>query len=215
MGDEAIDGSKVGTKLIMFVAIIGLVLVAFLVGKNLINKGVDSMEQSAQSIDESRFSDYNGKTVRGRAVRTAVDNFANDDVAILINNIAMNDSAGSSEINSLKSDGANIVTVTGAKGSMESSSSSSGFTTVSNPQCVNYVAVLDATSISAAEGEAVYDKDFKTDSTGTIERYMKKQNFQKKGQIEYIADSGSYKCSLIRNKSKEIVGIICIQQPVY
>ena len=34
MGDEAVEGSKMGTKLIMFVAIVALALVAFLVGKN-------------------------------------------------------------------------------------------------------------------------------------------------------------------------------------
>ena len=39
MGNEAIEGSKMGSQLIMFVAIVGLALIAFLVGKNLMNTG--------------------------------------------------------------------------------------------------------------------------------------------------------------------------------
>jgi heme/copper-type cytochrome/quinol oxidase subunit 4 len=39
LGNEAIEGSKMGSQLIMFVAIVGLALIAFLVGKNLMNTG--------------------------------------------------------------------------------------------------------------------------------------------------------------------------------
>lgn len=88
MGDEAVDGSKMGTKLIMFVAIIGLALAAFLVGKSLINTGVDNLETSSKSINDSRFADYNKKIVKGRAVKSAIDTFQNEEVIILIHTLS-------------------------------------------------------------------------------------------------------------------------------
>lgn len=91
MGDEAVDGSKMGTKLIMFVAIIGLALVAFLVGKALVNTGVDNLESSARNINDSRFSDYNNKVVKGRSVKSALDTFANEEVIILVHTLTEGD----------------------------------------------------------------------------------------------------------------------------
>ena len=94
MGDEAVDGSKMGAKFIFFVAILGLALVAFIVGKSLVNTGVDGMEQSVQSINDARYSDYNGKVVRGRAVKSAIENFSNEEVAIVICSLACADANG-------------------------------------------------------------------------------------------------------------------------
>lgn len=94
MGDEAVDGSKMGTKLIMFVAIIGLALVAFLVGKALVNTGVDGLESASRNINDSRFSDYNNKVVKGRAVKSALENFANQEVIILVHTLSEGDAVG-------------------------------------------------------------------------------------------------------------------------
>ena len=207
MGDEATQGAQVGTKLIMFVAIIGLVLVAFLVGKNLINKGVDSMETSAQTIDESRFSDYNGKTVRGRAVKTAIDNFTNDDVAILVNTLAMNDSDGTTKLAKVQSEsGATIVTMSGV------SAYNNNGTSLNQAKYINYCALLTASTLTCEDGEIVYDDDFNVDANGNINRYTVYSNMSKKGQVEYIADSSSFTSTLIKNKSHEIVGIVFTQR---
>ena len=93
MGDEAVDGSKMGTKLIMFVAIIGLALVAFLVGKALVNTGVDGLETASRNINDSRFSDYNNKVVKGRSVKSALETFANEEVIILVHTLNEGDLA--------------------------------------------------------------------------------------------------------------------------
>lgn len=110
MGDEAVDGSKIGTKLIMFCAIIALVLVAFLVGKSLINSGVDNLETTSKSINDSRFSDYNKKIVKGRAVKSALENFNGEEVIILVHTL----SEGSST-HAVIADGNNIVSPTNVK----------------------------------------------------------------------------------------------------
>jgi hypothetical protein len=88
LGNEAVEGSKMGTQLIMFVAIVAIALAAFLVGKNLVNSGLDNMETTVGKVNDSRFSDYNNKVVRGRALKQAIDNFQNEEVAILVNNLA-------------------------------------------------------------------------------------------------------------------------------
>jgi hypothetical protein len=84
MGEEAVDGSKLGTKLIMFVAIIGLALAAFLLGKNLVNTGVDNLETSVKSITDSQFSDYDSKIVKGRVVKSAFTTFGNSEYALVV-----------------------------------------------------------------------------------------------------------------------------------
>lgn len=106
MGGEAVEASKLGTLLIMFVAVVAIALAAFLVGKGLMNTGVDNLETTAGKINDSRFSDYNNKNVRGRALKQAIDNFAHEEVAILVNNLAFNgNNAGAALIQSTAIDG--------------------------------------------------------------------------------------------------------------
>ena len=222
MGDEAVDGSKMGTKLIMFVAIIGLALAAFLVGKSLINTGVDNMESSSKSINDSRFSDYNKKIVKGRAVKSAIDTFQNEEVIIIVHTLSEGSNskkeAGSVDGLIKSGDKSSILgerELTGNEKvvSIEGTKFDSNTAIGDGGTCgVNYNALVKA-KIKAENGGYIYDDDFDTDdTTGAVKYNLNTTNITKKGQPEYIADGSSFDAALIKNSSGEIVGIVFSQK---
>jgi hypothetical protein len=234
MGDEAIEGSKLGTKLIMFVAIIGLALVAFLVGKNLVNTGVDSMETSVASVNDSRFSDYDKKVVRGRAVKSAIDNFANSEVAIVVCTLKMADANGSAltSENLVNYDEKSTVQAKISGASMNNSAGG----TLESPIGINYNALLadvgnnysftdesnadnniygNPVSLTMSNGYVTFDGDFAQDSSGNVAFDLNTTNITKKGSGEYISDSASFNANLIKNSAGEIIGILFMQKKLY
>lgn len=218
MGDEAVDGSKMGTKLIMFVAIIGLALAAFLVGKSLINTGVDNLEGSAKSINDSRFADYNKKIVKGRAVKSAIDTFQNEEVIILIHTLTEGSNTQDAVSNGIKDSGKSqmlgrdletneqVVEINGAKFDSNTKIGNGG------AGAVNYNALIKS-QVKAENGGYIYDDDFLTDTTtGAVKYNLNTANITKKGQAEYIADGSSFDAALIKNSAGEIVGIVFSQK---
>lgn len=233
-----------GTQLIMFVAIVAIALAAFLVGKGLVNSGLDNMETTVGKVNDSRFSDYNNKVVRGRALKQAIDNFANEEVAILVNNLAFNGTATTGSPNTIQSslgtDNYNKTTVstieTSGNGGETSSGKVSGYTTTgkdcSNVWFVNYNAVLGAKNSSNGKNEItknltikdlykdtttggyVFLNDFVTSDNGDVQYYLVTTPLSKKGDVQYVADSASYQANLIKNSSGEIMGIVFIQRKI-
>jgi hypothetical protein len=222
MGEEAVDGSKLGTKLIMFVAIIGLALAAFLLGKSLVNTGVDQMETSVKSISDSQFSDYDSKVVRGRAVKNAFSTFGNSEYALVVCTTEMaSDSSwvnkatyGTQKLSAALKD-ANGQTIEIENSGMQNSSGKS----VEKVVALNYNAQLDMTSdgtsskaLSLNNGYAEFNGTFATDDGGNVKYYLYQVNLSKKGQPEYVADSSSFNACLIKNSSGDILGIIFLQR---
>lgn len=223
MGEEAVDGAKLGTKLIMFVAIIGLTLVAFLLGKNLINNGVDQMETSVKAINESQFTDYDAKIVRGRVVKSAFSTFGNSEYAIVISTLstARAGEKGADKVAD-KCAGACIVQLNNS--GMEITDEN-GTKVYSEAIAINYNAQLkepyleadkksgskQTVELTLSEGSYAYDGDFYT-KNGNVRYFMNQQNLTKKGQIEYIADSSSFNANLIKNESGDIMGIVFVQR---
>lgn len=233
MGDEAVDGSKIGTKLIMFCAIIALVLVAFLVGKSLINSGVNNLETTSKTISDSRFSDYNKKIVKGRAVKTAIENFNGEEVIILVHTLA--EGSSKNPIADKTADGKtfnrsaveevlgyNQGTLGGTKAqgvaiegdnnwdSQKAAGDGKNF-------FMNYNALVstDITKkVTLTNGDYIYDADFQTDASQNVVYNNNVENLTKKGSPEYVSDSSSFKASLIKNSAGEIVGILFAQKKV-
>ena len=237
MGDEAVDGSKIGTKLIMFCAIIALVLVAFLVGKSLINSGVNNLETTSKTISDSRFSDYNKKIVKGRAVKTAIENFNGEEVIILVHTLA----EGSSTTGSADTDkigktfnrsavelvlGYDPGTLEGTKAqgvAIEGDNNWDSQTGAGNGKnfFMNYNALVSTDTTNAknakvtlTNGDYIYDADFQTDASQNVVYNNNVENLTKKGSPEYVSDSSSFKASLIKNSAGEIVGILFAQKKV-
>ena len=78
---------------------------------------------------------------------------------------------------------------------------------------VNYNALVKS-AITLKDGNYIYDDDFATEDSGNIKYNNSTDNITKKGSLEYISDGSSFKASLIKNSSGEIVGILFAQKKV-
>lgn len=238
MGDEAVDGSKIGTKLIMFCAIIALVLVAFLVGKSLINSGVNNLETTSKTISDSRFSDYNKKIVKGRAVKTAIENFNGEEVIILVHTLAEGscpaiggadkDKAGKTfnrsavetilgyDQNALEGTKAQGVAIEGDNNWDSQTGAGNGINFFMNYNALVSTDTKNAKNakVTLTNGDYIYDADFQTDDSQNVVYNNNVENLTKKGSPEYVSDSSSFKASLIKNSAGEIVGILFAQKKV-
>jgi len=233
MGNEAIEGSKMGSQLIMFVAIVGLALIAFLVGKNLMNTGLEQMESTVQSVNDSRFSDYNGKTVRGRAVKSAIDTFANDNVAIFVHTLAMEGQSGLDLLQSghVGQEGwqgtphtngnAAIVDNGLVKGSNLwyisdlAVDTNDGGSVDKDVLFVNYGAQLSTEGKFEFDGKVTFNRDFALTKSGNVQYNADGSLITKQGTAEYIANSSSFNAQLIKNSAGETIGIIFFQKKTY
>jgi hypothetical protein len=233
MGTEAIEGSKMGSQLIMFVAIVGLALIAFLVGKNLMNTGLEQMESTVQSVNDSRFSDYNGKTVRGRAVKSAIDSFANDNVAIFVHTLSMEGNTGLALLQSghtgqaawlgvpHNNGGATIVSDGLTKGSNLWSltglavDTNDGLGSSTSITFANYGAQLSTEGKFTFEGKVTFDRDFALTASGNVQCNADGSLIAKQGTAEYVANSASFNSQLIKNSAGETIGIIFFQKKTF
>ena len=204
MGDEAVDGSKIGTKLIMFCAIIALVLVAFLVGKSLINSGVDNLETTSKSINDSRFSDYNlvHTLSEGSSTHTVI---ADSNTIVSPTNVKQFLGIGET-VNVPETMQGVAIKGDDKWDSLEAAGKGKNF-------FVNYNALVKS-AITLKDGNYIYDDDFATEDSGNIKYNNSTDNITKKGSLEYISDGSSFKASLIKNSSGEIVGILFAQKKV-
>lgn len=229
MGNEAIEGSKMGSQLIMFVAIVGLALIAFLVGKNLMNTGLEQMESTVQSVNDSRFSDYNGKTVRGRAVKSAIDSFANDNVAIYVHTLSMEGTAGLTLLQGghtgqdawQATPHINETPVVGGGSSNLWAISdlavdtNDGTGTSTNVLFVNYGAQLSTEGEFEIDGKITFSRDFALTGSGNVMCNADGSLITKQGTAEYIANSASFNSQLIKNSAGETIGIIFFQKKTF
>lgn len=234
MGNEAIEGSKMGSQLIMFVAIVGLALIAFLVGKNLMNTGLEQMESTVQSVNDSRFSDYNGKTVRGRAVKSAIDTFANDNVAIFVHTLAMEGDSGLALLQSghVGQEGWQDTHTNGYdaikdvnNGLVKGSNlwyisdlavdTNDGGSVATNVLFVNYGALLSTEGKFEFDGKVTFNRDFALTKSGNVQYNADGSLITKQGTAEYIANSSSFNAQLIKNSAGETIGIIFFQKKTY
>lgn len=193
MGDEAVDGSKMGTKLIMFVAIIGLALVAFLVGKALVNTGVDGLETASRNINDSRFSDYNNKVVKGRSVKSALETFANEEVIILVHTL----NEGDFSLNGTKAETTFAGKVSDGRGSTDDQLKGGGASGVIDANNADKVSAGDLQPLYAVHVDTSNEKPLSLDNNKGIGEdksgcFVNYNALAKNGKVS-IDKNGGYK----------------------
>jgi len=243
MGDEAVEGSSLGTKLIFFVAIIGFALVAFLVGKSLISSGIDGLEKTSRKVSDSQFSDYNKRVVKGRSVKSALDTFSGQEYIILVHTLAMGDADSSSNVlaaikdtrgtsteenkklaiantatgDLTETDALERVVELNASGAADTKKDSNNGVANADPVYINYnaLALNNKGQLQVKNGNYLYDDSFAlSKKTGNVLYNTNTTYTTKKGATEYISDSSSFDSSLIKNASGEIVGIVFSQKKI-
>ena len=187
-------------------------------------------------------SEYNNKTVTGSDVKKAINDFANEKVAILVNNLAFNETAttGSPHIiqSSLGAENYNKTTVStiemsGNRGET-SSGKVSGYTTNGKDCCniwfVNYNAILGVKNMSNGRieitknlaikdlymdtitGDYILLSGFATSDNGDVQYYLNSKVSNDKNSALYIDDDATYQSNLIKDKEGNTLGIVFLQK---
>lgn len=224
--DPGTEGVSSGAKIAFVAALIFVAFLVFVLGKNLITGGLDSLEDSVRKVDNAQFSEYNNQSVRGSRVKSALQNFANKEYAILVGNLTYADGKGSKYATDDTYKAAN-------QGTIEISGGGSVSTMVGTSEVpayfINYNATIgegnqgDTTGSSFGEllvkdpstGNYIYSGDFKLTSAGDVKYFLQTMNIKRKGNDHYIADQSIYESSLITNPSGEIMGIVFLQKEIH
>ncbi|MEG1595002.1 MAG: hypothetical protein RR364_01060, partial [Lachnospiraceae bacterium] len=157
-------------------------------------------------------------------VKTCLDNFSNEDIAIVICTLSMAEAeksgGGIKNIEGYnKENPPTVVEITGL--SMQTSTGA----ILDTAMGFNYNAVFSdglvangklpaKVKLTAKSGSVLYDKSFSIDNAGNSMKYSDTFNMTKKGTGEYIADAASFSSSLVRNSEGEISGVLFIQKKV-
>ena len=91
MEKEISSGAMLGIVLIALAAIIGIGFGVFAIAKGTANTGVTNVQEKLESVSTSEYTDYDQTVVTGQQVKTAYDNFAGKNCAILIATQALMD----------------------------------------------------------------------------------------------------------------------------
>jgi hypothetical protein len=91
MGEESVNGARMGVLLIIFAAIIALGLIIFMLARNMANEGLTSVAEKLEVASQSEFTDFDQKVVVGQRVTSALSSFKGKKVAVLIATQALTD----------------------------------------------------------------------------------------------------------------------------
>lgn len=218
MENETGKASFLGVGLTMIVAVIVLGLAVFAVARGIMNTAQSSFVQTMDGAANAGLSDFDGTTVSGVKVRSALEDYEGQNYMILINTAAVQKKS--------TPDG-NAVTSTTFKSATEikkslvtretygTDNTNLQLTAFGGRQYVVYNALADDTDTSGStkfvandEGYIEYTGVFKTDSDGMVQFNVQKINWKTSGCSEYISNSSNFTCKLIKDSSGTIVGIL-------
>ena len=91
MEKEISSGAMLGIVLIALAAIIGIGFGVFAIAKGTANTGVTNVQEKLEGVSQSEYTDYDQTIVTGTQVKSAYDNFAGKNVAVLIATQAVKD----------------------------------------------------------------------------------------------------------------------------
>lgn len=98
MEKEISSGAMLGIVLIALAAIIGIGFGVFAIAKGTANTGVTNVQEKLEGVSQSEYTDYDQTIVTGTQVKSAYDNFAGKNVAVLIATQAVKDATSADGI---------------------------------------------------------------------------------------------------------------------
>ena len=82
--DNASAALKFAVGLVVTMILIGIIVVAFSFGRKASNDSISSMSKDIASVEESRYTMYDGATVTGAEVLNLIQKFENDNICISV-----------------------------------------------------------------------------------------------------------------------------------
>ena len=94
--DNASAALKFAVGLVVTMILIGIIVVAFSYGRKASNDSISSMSKDIASVEESRYTMYDGVTITGAEVLNLIQKFENDNIFINVTTSANSRSSLSS-----------------------------------------------------------------------------------------------------------------------
>lgn len=204
MDQEISKGTWVGATILAIVAILGLSFAVYGIARSLVNNSSADFVSTVDGVSTSAFNDYDGTTVSGLQVRSAIDTYEGDKIAILVN------TAGIEE--ALK--GAADKTTAAFARQEAVSTDVDKLIHYNNKYYMNYNAIItDASQLNnTTAGYLQYSGLFLL-RAGTSDLLFNtlKTNLKTSGCSEFIATGTNFNAKLIKDASGTVVGIMFSQ----
>lgn len=212
MENETGKASFLGVGLTMIVAVIVLGLAVFAVARGIMNSAQTSFVQTMEGASNAGLTDFDGTTVSGVKVRSALEDYEGQNYMILVNTAALQKKSttdGNAAAATSFKPAADIKSSLVTRETYGTNNANLQITAFGGRQYVVYNALAADGSFAAnEEGFINYSGVFKTDDDGMIQYNVQKINWKTSGCTEYISNSSNFTCKLIKDDSGTIVGIL-------
>ena len=212
MENETGKASFLGVGLTMIVAVIVLGLAVFAVARGIMNTAQSSFVQTMDGAANAGLSDFDGTTVSGVMVRSALEDYEGQNYMLLVNTAALQKKS-TTDGKAVASD--TFLEATAIKKSLVvreeygTDNANLQLTAFGKRQYIVYNAQAADGNFSAnTEGFIEYSGVFKTNADGMVQFNVQKINWKTSGCTEYISNSSNFTCKLIKDSSGTIVGIL-------
>ncbi len=219
MDQEISKGTWVGATILAIVAILGLSFAVYGIARSLVNNSSADFVQTVDSVGNSSFNDFDGTTVSGLQVRSAIDNYEGDKICILVNTAGVQQAwAGSTSGNITGSvsfnkivrqekveEQYNLPVVMQGKGYIAYNALFDFYDDAGNPH--DGVSLTDSN-----EGYLIWNGMFELHAGSSNLMFNTiKTNFKTTGCTEFIANGSNFNAKLIKDASGTVVGIMFTQ----
>lgn len=211
MDQEISKGTWVGATILAIVAILGLSFAVYGIARSLVNNSSADFVSTVDGVGTSAFNDFDGTTVSGLQVRSAIDTYEGDKIAILVN------TAGIEE--AIKKSANPAKPSTSAFVRQEAVSTDADMLiTFNGKNYMNYNALFvkeDDGSVqlsNTSAGYLQYSGLFKLrEGTSDLLFNTLKTNYKTTGCSEFIATGSNFNAKLIKDASGTVIGIMFSQ----
>lgn len=220
MDQEISKGTWVGATILAIVAILGLSFAVYGIARSLVNNSSADFVSTVDDVGTSSFNDFDGTTVSGLQVRSAIDTYEGDKIAILVNTAGVQQAIAGSTTTAFTG---TTVDFTKLARQEAVAADYNQATTMNGKVYITYNALFDFTTgtslADSKEGYLSWNGMFKlrkdpTDPTKATSDLMfntVKVNYKTTGCAEFIATGSNFNAKLIKDASGTVVGIMFTQ----
>lgn len=217
MDQEISKGTWVGATILAIVAILGLSFAVYGIARSLVNNSSSDFVQTVDSVGSSSFNDYDGTTVSGLQVRSAIDNYEGDKICILVNTAGLQQAWAGSVSGTTEGKPVDMNKIVRQE-AVETNRDLFVSEPTTGKGYVAYNALFDfkadgSTTLSdSKEGYLIWNGMFKLKGTSSDLMFNTvKTNFKTTGCTEFIANGSNFNSKLIKDASGTVVGIMFTQ----
>ena len=215
MDQEISKGTWVGATILAIVAILGLSFAVYGIARSLVNNSSADFVSTVDGVGTSAFNDFDGTTVSGLQVRSAIDTYEGDKIAILVNTAGIEEALDKETDDEKKGKTAAFVRQEAVDVHADK------LIVFNEKHYMNYNAIIEEASqlSNTSAGYLQYTGLFRfrkdptdpTKTTSDLQFNTLKTNFKTTGCSEFIATGSNFNAKLIKDASGTVIGIMFSQ----